>query len=52
MSVIHYSMLQKHKKSLKLPSAQTQIAYADRVSRTGAPKYFFDSHAQYFSVAL
>ncbi len=32
MSVIHYSTLQKHKKSLKLPSAQTQIAYADRVS--------------------
>ncbi len=27
-------------KALKLPWAQTQISYADRVSRTGAPKYF------------
>jgi len=27
-------------KPLKLPWVQTQISYADRVSRTGAPKYF------------
>ncbi len=36
-----------------LPSAaQTQIANADRVSRLGAPKYFFDIRTQDFSVAL
>lgn len=29
----------RKQKSLKLLSAQTQIDYADRVSRTGAPKY-------------
>ncbi len=43
MSVIHYSTLQNTQVEIfKLPSAQTQIAYADdRVSRT-----------QYMSVAL
>ncbi len=40
--MIHYSTLQKQVRTLetfKAPSAQQQ--YADRVSRTGAPKYFF-----------
>ncbi len=42
--MIHYLTLQKHVVStletFEAPSAQTQI-YADRVSRTGAPKHFF-----------
>ncbi len=40
--LIHYSTLQKHVSTfepLKLP--QRKHKYADRVSRTGAPKYFF-----------
>ncbi len=40
--MIHYPMLQKHVstlETLKLP--QHKHKYADRVSRTGAPKYFF-----------
>ncbi len=49
MSAMHYSP----QKSFKLPSTQTQIAYADPVSCTGAPKYFlivarstFQSHCR------